>query len=267
MEDRQSWLWTAAFTARVVPLCSAIIIAVDSENGLWYVPAVINTISGALGQGMSVAIGLRSNEPEILEMLEVIESTRFEHLLNAWHKRTFHTVDYHSGWPRLDGDFVYYDPWPRRKIDKCVANLRAITTRYVPNEVATGWEHVENDFDGPTRDESWDYLQERSSKDDRALGYNNFYPNEEVVEPESPEVLPFTANPEVTLVVNEKSSAENINNIEETLTGIDRKVNMVRFFLIERRHSSTRRCYDKARGNSWTHAQLLGTLRIVDLSF
>lgn len=50
-----------------------------------------------MGMCMSVALGSCANVREVLELMEVIESTRFTVLPNSWRERTSRPLDYHSG--------------------------------------------------------------------------------------------------------------------------------------------------------------------------
>lgn len=70
---------------------------------------------------MEVALGSRPNVREVLEMLEKIESTRFQDLPDGWIGRTLRVGDYNPGRTRRGAYFVFYKPWLRRIIDSQTA--------------------------------------------------------------------------------------------------------------------------------------------------
>lgn len=62
---------------------------------------------------MEVALDSDAKVREVLEMLEIIDSTRFQDLPDAWRDRKIRSIDYHSGPIGRGADYVYYDPWRR----------------------------------------------------------------------------------------------------------------------------------------------------------
>lgn len=56
---------------------------------------------------MEVALGSRANVREVLEFLEIIESTRFQDLPENWPNRTTRSVDYQPGLTERGRDFIY----------------------------------------------------------------------------------------------------------------------------------------------------------------
>lgn len=66
--------------------------------------------------GTEVPLGSLSNFLEFFEMLEVVYSTRFLDLPDAWSGRTSRDLDYHRGLTESGSYFIYYDPWLRQKI-------------------------------------------------------------------------------------------------------------------------------------------------------
>jgi hypothetical protein len=168
--DRGTSLWVVAYTERVVRLCAALLVHVYSEYKLWYLPPDVIAGARKLGMAMSVALGSEANVAELMELLEVIESTRFEDVPVSWSARTHRAVDYHPGRLGDGGDFVFYDPWERRKIDPATAESRVAATRVLPMNVAVGWCHNEIPGERSPRDVSRDYdpLSNRYSSGDRS---------------------------------------------------------------------------------------------------
>ena len=64
-----------AYTERVVCICSALFIAAYSQYRLPYVSPTVIRFARELGMGMEVP-GPAANVRELLEMLDVIESTQ-----------------------------------------------------------------------------------------------------------------------------------------------------------------------------------------------
>lgn len=158
LRDEQSGLWVLAYTECVVRVCAALLIAAHEEYRLWYVTPNVIAFARRLCMDMAVVLGSRGNECELLEMLSIIESTQFETLPNAWRDSTTRSVDYHTCRTGPGGDFLYYDPWLRRKVDKPTAMSHAAATRVVPDDVQLGWVHVEDDTIRAPRDTTRDFI-------------------------------------------------------------------------------------------------------------
>lgn len=89
---------------------------------------------------MEVALVSRAKVREVLAMLDVIESTQFPGLPRLWHDRKSRAVDYHPGSTDDGADWVYYNPWERRrKITSRVAVSRANATRLISDDFVIGW--------------------------------------------------------------------------------------------------------------------------------
>ena len=78
-----------------------------AEYRLWWVGVDIIKFARQLGVDMVVPLGSYRNVREALEMLDVIESTRFELLPSSWSERTPRDIDYHRGRRGPGGDFFY----------------------------------------------------------------------------------------------------------------------------------------------------------------
>lgn len=107
---------------------------------------------------MEVALGSRMNVSKMLEMLESIETTRFQDLPETWRYRTPRSVYCNPVLTGRGSDFVYYDPWRRQKIEEETASSSAVTTRVVPDNLSCGFTHVDEDVDRTPRDTSHDYV-------------------------------------------------------------------------------------------------------------
>lgn len=81
IDDLQSGTWVVAFTERVISICSVVLIAAYEEYHLWYVPPDIIAFERGFGMAMEVVLRSRRNVLEMLELLQVVESTRFVVLL------------------------------------------------------------------------------------------------------------------------------------------------------------------------------------------
>lgn len=84
---------------------------------MWYIALDIIRFARQLGMVMEVALGSRANICEVMEMLDVLESTRFQSLPGAWSDRTSRSIQYYPGPTGRWADYVLNDPWIRHKID------------------------------------------------------------------------------------------------------------------------------------------------------
>lgn len=107
---------------------------------------------------MSLASGSRANVRGPFEMLEVIQSTRFETLPSYFSALTVRAASYHSVRTGTGWNFIYDDPWTRMKIDEQRARSRAAAARVVPQDVPIGWVHVEKDTPRTPRNALHDYV-------------------------------------------------------------------------------------------------------------
>lgn len=159
IEDPTSGLWVVAVTERVVRVCAAVLMAAYAEYRLWWVPADIIMFARRLELDMAVPLGSYANVREVLEMLRVIETTRFEALPSTWRSRANRATDHHPGRTGIGGDFVYYDPHERRKIDENTARSRASAARVMPGDQPRDWDYDPDEVgqERTPRDSSRDY--------------------------------------------------------------------------------------------------------------
>lgn len=94
-------------TERAIRVCPALLIGAHAEYRLFYLPTDIISFARALGMDMEVVLGSRANVCELMKMLEIIESTRLEHLRDAWRDRTFRRDDHHPRRVWEGGEFIY----------------------------------------------------------------------------------------------------------------------------------------------------------------
>ena len=86
-----------AYTERVFHISSALLMAAYSQYRLLYVWPTVIRLARELGMGMAVTLGSATNVRELLEMLDIIDSTRLESLQESWSERVSRSVDYHPG--------------------------------------------------------------------------------------------------------------------------------------------------------------------------
>lgn len=58
------------------------------EYCLWHVPPHIIRFAREVGMAMEVTLGSRANVRKVLEMLDIIESTRFQDVTDVWRDQT-----------------------------------------------------------------------------------------------------------------------------------------------------------------------------------
>lgn len=136
--DPGTGLWVVAYTERVVRLCAALLLAVYAEFRLWYVPPDVIGFARDLGMGMKVTLGSHTNVREVMELLEIIESTDFTTLPEVWRDRNPRPVDFHRGGTGRCGDYLYYDTFRRQEIDATTASSRVAATQVVRDDVDYG---------------------------------------------------------------------------------------------------------------------------------
>lgn len=90
---------------------------------------------------MKVPLGSRANVSELMELLDVIESTQFSSLPDSWSERSSRVVDYHPCQVDEGAYFVLYDPWMHRKTDQHIDTNRASATRVITDDMPFGWIH------------------------------------------------------------------------------------------------------------------------------
>ena len=76
--------------------------------------------------------------------MSIIETTNFEFVDSSWRDRSNRGTDYHVNRTGPGGDWVYYDPFERRKVSHQVTLNQVITTISQPLEVPDGLETDED---------------------------------------------------------------------------------------------------------------------------
>lgn len=90
---------------------------------------------------MEVTLCSHANVLEVINLVDVIESTQCWSLPNSWRERLHRTLDYHPDTVEESAVFVFYDPWMRRKIDQHAETNRATVTFVAPDELLFGLVH------------------------------------------------------------------------------------------------------------------------------
>ena len=93
MDDVQSGFWVIDYTERVVRILSPLLMASYSQYRLWYGSPTVIRFVHELDMNMELPLGSAANVRDLLEMLDVIESTRFEALPSSWNKRVSWSID------------------------------------------------------------------------------------------------------------------------------------------------------------------------------
>ena len=120
-------------------ICIGLLFDVYDTYRLWWVPRDFIAFARTSCIDMFVVLVSESNVAEFLEVLGVIESTRFDQILRECRDRTTHIenrpIDYHPGRRSqtrdFGADFVYYDPWRLAKVSKRISLQRSATVRQV----------------------------------------------------------------------------------------------------------------------------------------
>lgn len=157
LDDPETALWVVSYLERVVRVCAALLRAVYREHRLWYVPKDIVAFSRERGFSIKVPLRSRANVREVLELLDVIEATDFTPLPEQWCDRQLPGIDYHPGRTTRGGDFVYYNPWRRHKMDGLSARMSADSPRILPDDLKSGLVNPEEDVERTPHDDIRDY--------------------------------------------------------------------------------------------------------------
>ena len=94
---------------------------------------------------------------ELLETLDVIQSTLLEALLISWNERVSRSIDYHPGRSGSGADLFYYDSLERRKLIEPVPLSREASARTCPINVLPGWVHKDGYTERIPRDASLEF--------------------------------------------------------------------------------------------------------------
>lgn len=89
IHDGDTGLLVVIYTERVVLVCTALLFSTYYEYCLWNVWPDIIHFAHELGMAMRLPLGSRVTVHKVLEMLEIIDLTRFEDLPDVWRDRTF----------------------------------------------------------------------------------------------------------------------------------------------------------------------------------
>lgn len=85
--DRGTGLWVLAYTERVVGVWTALIVAAYDEFVLWHLPPDVFKFGRQLGMAMGIPLGSLEILREVLELLDIIESTQLSSFPDIWRKR------------------------------------------------------------------------------------------------------------------------------------------------------------------------------------
>lgn len=127
---------------------------------------------------MATVLGYRCNVDELLEILDLIASRKFEALPNAWREQTTRSVAYHGGQIGRGGNLLYYYPWCRRKIDAQAAKTRTDTIGVVPDHGFIASVHVENDLERTRRQPTYDHVPVLRQNEGCNFECNEYKPHE-----------------------------------------------------------------------------------------
>lgn len=111
---------------------------------------------------------------------------------------------------------------------------RGSSTWSVIDWVLTDCDHVENGFDHPKRDVSWDYQPVRNYNQDPSIGYNSYHPYDKYVAPMPHGVGagPSTDVHNTISAINPSNEAvDNNNNIDVALNTAEAEVNVIHRFV------------------------------------
>lgn len=104
---------------------------------------------------IDVYLGSRATLREVLERLDIIYLTKFQDLPDTWHDRTNRFI--HPGPKGHDADYVYFDQWPREKLDSQNAWSGSNATRVVSDDNQAGWPHYDAGMEETRRNTAGDY--------------------------------------------------------------------------------------------------------------
>ena len=110
---RESGYWVVAFTEQACKVAAFLLFDVYDSLRLWWVSTTL--IAAMRGLDLSPVLGSQANVDELHRLLDVVESVDFTTVAEANNWR------YANAWrsPGRDGiggDFIYFDPWARRKL-------------------------------------------------------------------------------------------------------------------------------------------------------
>lgn len=103
-----------------------------------------------------VELGSRSNVCDLMELVNVVETTQCSSPPSTWYKLMYRAIYYHPGPVDERADFVFSDPLKRRNIDQHNATIRASTKCVVSEYMSFSWCHEEKDIERTPHDQSRD---------------------------------------------------------------------------------------------------------------
>ncbi len=145
--DPSSGWWMVAFNGFAAKVAAFVIQDAYDKFRLWALPPrMIRIIRGL---DLSRVLGTEDNQAELRGMLDIIEGTRFEELPSSWTSRggnlrgNRRTAGLCLGRRGGGADFVYYDPWAKRKLseDEYILKIRS------PRRVMPSGHPVGHDFE------------------------------------------------------------------------------------------------------------------------
>lgn len=111
--NRHSGYWVVMYTDFVCRTAARVLSDVYDCLRLWWISPA--TIAACRALDLTSVLGSQANVDELLELLNVIENTDFEYRPAAQSLR--YSVGSHCLGRTGDGaDFIYYDPWSRRRL-------------------------------------------------------------------------------------------------------------------------------------------------------
>ena len=121
-----------AYTEHAAKTAVFILMDVYDNLRLWWLPAAL--IEGIRRLSLLQILGNNANVQELHRLLRVIETTEFEKLPPSWRHRTRRKDGKELSADRRGpgADWVYYDPWHRKKVDEETAMKIAFTPILMP---------------------------------------------------------------------------------------------------------------------------------------
>lgn len=96
---------------------------------------------------MAATVGSLANVRGLLDLPDIIGVMRFETMLTSWQQPSFQAYEHHPCRTGDGVDWVYFDPFLRRKIDDASAKSRVAAVRGIPDDCLNGWDDVEEKGD------------------------------------------------------------------------------------------------------------------------
>ena len=111
-------LWVVLYSEWVAKVASALLWEAYDNFRVWYTPP---TLCGFIrDMDLAYVLGSTSNHRDVMHLVGVIESTNWADVPADWHLRGNRPLAQDASPGRHDasaGDFIYYDPWLRRRLN------------------------------------------------------------------------------------------------------------------------------------------------------